>query len=245
MDGPPKQGDILLAGVSRLVGPDRFTPPAWRHLDAVDITVEAGGDQPELRLTAGRALVMVTSHDCHFDKDWNRRRRELIRQGVDEEEAGRRADEDPTLDRTFTASPLVDVGDIGRDRAALMGGKVIGYLPVPASPDRLVPEAVVDLTYRVTLDRLDVRPVASVTDETRATLRYALARLDSFRATSVGFELEAVLGRRIETHECPSRQPLAVRLHLDDGSFVELLQHPAEPGPGPSRSSWSDVVGPA
>jgi hypothetical protein len=56
-----------------------------------------------------------------------------------------------------------------------------------------VPEAVVDLTYRVTLDRLDIVRVTSVGKEARSQLRYSLARLDALRAPSVGFDLEAVV----------------------------------------------------
>ena len=45
----------------------------------------------------------------------------------------------------------------------------------------MVPESVVDLSYRVTLDRLDVVRVASVTSNVRAQLRYSLARLETLR----------------------------------------------------------------
>jgi len=179
-EGPPKQGDLLFAGVVRLVADDHFTPPAWGRLDAYDITVQAQGDAPELRLVAGPALVMVTSHDCHFDKEWNQRRRALIREGLLEEEAERIASADATLDRTFNASPLLRPDEVRRDRRALLDGKILGYLPVPPSPDGVVPEAVVDLTYRVTLDRFDVHRVASVSEAARAQLRYVLVQLDSY-----------------------------------------------------------------
>lgn len=236
--GPPQQGDILLAGVTRLVAEDRFTPPQWSGLDAYDITVSApGGEHRDLRLTAGPALVMVTSHDCHFDKEWNRRRSQLIRQGVPPAEAERLASEDTSLDRTFTASPLVRPEELDVDRGNLLAGKVLGYLPVQASPDGLVPEAVVDLTYRVTLDRLDVVRVASISAAARAQLRYALTRLDSLRAVTVGFEIEAVVGKHIEAVTFPASNPLLVRLELDDGSTIELLQQPTDPGEGPARAA--------
>jgi hypothetical protein len=237
-EGPPKQGDLLFAGVVRLVAEDHFTPPAWSRLDAYDVTIETQGDAPDLRLVAGPALVMVTSHDCHFDKEWNQRRRTLIREGHLEDEAERIASSDPTLDRTFNASPLLRPDEVRRDRRALLDGKVLGYLPVPASPDGVVPEAVIDLTYRVTLDRLDAARVASVSEATRAHLRYALAQLDSLRATKVGFEIEHAVGRRINDVSIPQEHPLFVRLHLDDGTDIDLLQHPDEPGPGPARQAW-------
>jgi len=237
--GPPRQGDILLAGVARLVAEDRYTPQAWVSLDAADVAVDLPNREDPFRLATGPALVMVTSHDCHFDKEWNRLRSSLIKSGLDEDAATRRADEDETLDRTFTASPLVVPDDLLVHQGNLMAGRVVGYLPVPASPDGLVPEAVVDLTYRATLDRLDIVRVACISRRARAQLRYALARLDSFRATTVGFELEAVVGRHIERVSFPRQQPLFVRLQLDDGQHVDLLQQPAEPADGPARSAPS------
>jgi len=236
-DGPPRQGDILLAGVARLVAEDRLTPAQWSGLDAYDVTVAShNGEHDELRLATGPALVMVTSHDCHFDKEWNRRRTALIKEGVPEAEADHLASEDPSLDRTFTASPLLRPDDLAVDRGNVMAGKVVGYLPVPASIDGLVPEAVADLTYRVTLDRLDIVRVASSGAAARAQLRYALTRLDSLRAVTIGFEIEAVLGRHIESVTFPRSNPLLVRLELDDGSAMELLQQPADPGGGPARA---------
>ncbi len=236
-DGPLKQGDILLAGVSRLVAEDRFSPPAWEHLDGNDVTAETG-DGRDLLLAAGVALTMVTSHDCHFDKEWNLRRGKLIRAGVAAEAAERQVGADLTLDRTFLASPLIRPGDVDRDQTSLLAGKVLGYLPVPASADGLVPESVVDLTYRVTLDRLDVRRLASVSNEVRMHLRYGLARLDSLRATSVGFELERIVGKQITEVSLLRENPLLVRLHLGDGQrVVDLFQQPSIPlnpiRPGP------------
>lgn len=227
--GPPRQGDILLAGVSRLVGDDRFSPAPWERLDAHDVTVHGARDGKDMWLEAGPALAMVTSHDCQFDKEWNQRVRTLVREGVPDGEAHRMAEADQTLDRTFNASPLVYPHEVDRDRGNLMAGRVVGYLPVPASPDGVVPEAVVDLTYRVTLDRLDVVRVKAIGAEARMQLRYALAQLDTLRATSVGFELERVVGRHIEGVTFPRERPLFVRLHLDDGTEIELLQPPAEP----------------
>lgn len=236
-EGPPKQGDILLAGVARLVAEDHFTPPAWRRLDAFDVTVNEGSEDSEMRLAVGPALVMVTSHDCHFDKEWNGLRASLMESGVSESEATLRADADTTLDRTFTASPLLGPNEVGRDLSTLMAGKIVGYLPVPESPDKLIPAAVVDLTYRVTLDRMDIVRVACVGLEARSQLRYALARLESLRITSVGFDLESVIGRHIERVTFPKREPLIVRLHLDDGRMIDFLQQPAEPTDGPARTA--------
>jgi hypothetical protein len=152
------------------------------------------------------------------------------------EEAEREAESDVSLDRGFNASPLIYPEDPGLDRGNLMAGRTVGYLPVPASSDGLVPESVVDLTYRVTLDRLDIVRVACVSDVTRAHLRYALARVDTLRATSLGFDVEAVIGRHIEEVTIPRANPLLVRLVLEGGEILELLQQPAEPQAGPART---------
>jgi hypothetical protein len=235
--GPLKQGDILLAGVARLVADDRFTPAAWSRLDAFDVSIAAARhDRGDLSLASGPALVMVTSHDCHFDKDWNRRRTELIKGGASEADAERAAEDDESLDRTFNGSPLIYPDELGLDRGSLMAGKMVGYLPVPAHDDGSVPDSVVDLTYRVTLDRLDIVRVACVSNVARAQLRYALARLDSLRATSLGFEIEAVVGRHIEKVTISKANPLLVRLQLEGGDTIELVQQPGEPARGAARA---------
>ena len=227
--GPLRQGDLLLAGVTRIVAEDRFSPAGWDRLDSADITVENARDRSDLYLEAGPALVMVTSHDCHFDKEWNRKVRMLVREGMGQEEAEREAESDRTLDRTFTASPLVYGPELPLDQGNLMAGLMVGYLPIPAAGDGLVPETVADLTYRVTLDRLDIVRVASVSSEARMHLRYALAQLESLRATDIGFELERVVGRHITAVTFPRERPLFIRLHLDDGGVLDLIQPAGEP----------------
>lgn len=234
-DVPLQQGDVLLAGVARYLGPDQFTPVAWQELEPLQVDLEDDGWSA--RLAAGPCLVMVTSHDCHFDKQWNKRRNELIAEGRSEAEAEEIASDDPELDRTFQASPLTRPELLGLDLGNLMAGRIVGYLPVPASADGRIPEAVVDLTYRCTLDRSDVVRVSSVTGSARARLRQALAHLDALRSTELGFTVEEVLGHSISRVELPSREPLVVRLHLDDGNVIELLKRPAEPVPSPARAS--------
>jgi hypothetical protein len=231
--GGLQQGDILFSGVSRITADDTFSPDPWETLDAFQVHVD--GVKPDggsIELFTGSGLVMVTSHDCQLEKDWNRRRSELIGQGMSEPEAQAEAEADPTLDRGLVVSPLIDPEEISVDRGLLLAGRVVGYLPVPSSSDGLVPECVVDLTYKCTVDRLDVVHVSRISSLARSQLRYALVRLDAH----LGFELEDVIGRTIENVEVPKRDPLTVRLHLDDGSVIELLQRPGEPE-GPAARS--------
>ena len=226
----PRQGDILLCGVSRIIADDRHSPPQWESLDAhfleIDDAWETGRS---FGVAAGIGLAMVTTHDCQLDKEWNQRVRELERTGMLREGAEREAASDVSLDRTLAVSPLVDPSDLRGGRGNLLAGKVIGYLPVPTHPDNLVTECVVDLTYQCTIDRLDVAKIASITEAARKQLRYALIQLDALRTAELGFEVEAVVGRTIQRVEVPGRDPLTVRLQLDDGRVIQLLQQPGTP----------------
>ncbi len=235
VSGPLRQGDIVLARVVRVVAGDRFVPAAWRDLDEDHVPV--AGPHGTSYLATGTALVMVTSHDCHIDKEWNRMVSRLRREGVDDETAMATADADDALDRGVQVSPLAPPDAIDVDRGNLMAGRVQGYLPVAASPDGLVPEAVVDLTYRCTVDRLDLTPIASISTDARALLRVMLVHLDALRSPMVSAVIEQAVGKRIDRAHVADRAPLKVRLELDDGSVVELMQVPGEPGPGPSRQA--------
>ncbi len=237
--GGLQQGDILLAGVSRVVADDNFSPSKWDQLDAQAVLLNDAkpGSNP-LHVFAGFGLVMVTSHDCQLEKEWNRRRSELLAYGLAEEEAEAAADADTSLDRTFVGSPLIDPNDLTTvDRGNLLGGRIVGYLPVPPSEDGTIPESVVDLTYRCTLDRFDVVRVASLTSLARSQLRYALVRLDALRTPHLDLEVESVIGCRIEAATVPKKDPLTVRLHLDDGREIVLLQQPGEPQGPSARTS--------
>jgi hypothetical protein len=148
---------------------------------------------------------------------------------MDTEAAEREATVDAALDRTLVVSPLVDPTELRGGRGNLLAGKVIGYVPVPPHPEQLVPECVADLTYQCTTDRLDVIKVASISEAARKQLRYALIQLDALRTADLGFEVEAVVGRTIKKVEFPARNPLTVRIQLDDGNVIQLLQQPGTP----------------
>ena len=226
----PRQGDVVLCGVSRIVADDRHSPPQWESLDAHFLEIgDAWGTGRSLGVAAGIGLAMVITHDCQLDKEWNQRVRELERSGMTRERAEREAASDVSLDRTLVVSPLVDPSELRGGQGNLLAGKVIGYLPVPAHPDNLVAECVVDLTYQCTTDRLDVAKIASITEAARKQLRYALIQLDALRTADLGFEVEAVVGRTISKVDVPARDPLTVRLQLDDGQVIQLLQQPGAP----------------
>lgn len=240
----PRQGDIVLCGVSRITAEDRHSPPQWEALDAHFLTIdEAWNGERPLGIAAGIGLAMVVTHDCQLDKEWNRRVRELEKEGMPNEEARAAAEADLTLDRTLVVSPLVDPDDLRGDRGNLLAGRMIGYLPVPAHPDRLVSECVVDLTYQCTIDRLDVVKVASIAEAARKQLRYALIQLHALRTADLGFKVEAVVGRTIQDVEVGGRDPLTVRIQLDDGRVIQLLQQPGSPDQETGRSREFFVSG--
>jgi hypothetical protein len=237
--GGLQQGDILLSGVSRIIADDGYSPLQWDQLDAQEVGLDGAKPTGEpIRLFAGFGLVMVTSHDCQLEKEWNRRRAELLAQGRSEDDAEAAATADDLLDRSVVVSPLIDPDDlISVDRGNLLGGHIVGYLPVPAGATGNIPESVVDLTYRCTVDRLDVVRVASLTPLARSQLRYALVRLDALRTPHLDFEVESVIGHRIESATVPKRDPLTIHLHLDDGRMIELMQRPGEPRGPSARTS--------
>lgn len=234
-NGPLNQGDILIAPVARISASDRFVPDRWDRLDQTEVTVDRSElGEEAIHVMSGRALVMVTSHDCHHDKEWNTERNRLIRSGVDSEEAAAIAEDDPTLDRTFQASPLVPLADFDAgSRGNYQAGRVVGYFPVPAPPDGSFPESVVDLTYRCTVDRKAITGrqwCLSATERDR--LRYAVARFDSFRTVEIVATIEAAIGKSISDVRVDTTSALTVELVLDDDTVLRLVQPPVEPAQG-------------
>lgn len=249
LDSAPQQGDILLGAVARVVATDDFAPPRWSALDEAHAGVlpaEQLGEvgMPELRVAAGRALVMITTHDCGMDKEFNHVVDELLSAGsaMTEATAMLTAEGRTDLDRGFQVSPLVaptsvTIAGSVVDQGLLMAGRLVGYLPVPelvVNGTVVIPPSVVDLSYRSTLDRLAyTRRVASVSETARERLRYALTKLDVLRTPSLESQLSQAVGQTILTAKVHKKNPLVVRLTLEDHSVLELLLKPGSPGPGP------------
>ena len=257
VDTTPQQGDILLAQVTRVVADDDFAPPRWQVLDEARfellpaVQLAGGAVMPAVRVVGGRCLVMVTTHDCGLDKEFNAVVDQLVKKDtLSEPDAMSVAEARPDLDRTFQVSPLLDPATVevaGNvvDQGLLLAGRYVGYLPVPelvVGGEVLVPSAVVDLNYRTTIDRLSYTArVSCVSEATRELLRYALARLDVLRTPTLEAELSAVLGQVIIKAKVQKKNPLIVQLTLEDGSVVELLKTPGSPGPGPVARSRRSV----
>lgn len=234
-DGPLNQGDILIAPIVRVAARNLFVPDKWDRLDQDEHhTDRRAVDGEDIFLLSGRELVMVTSHDCHHDKEWNTEVRRLIRAGETQHDAETIAEANTSLDRTFHASPLVPVTDFPADQQGnLRAGKVVGYYPVPASPDGAFPDCVVDLTYRCTVDRLSISHRRwCLSSSARDRLRYAIAKFDSFRSVELSEQLESAIGREITDVQVDKGSGIRVTLTLDDGTSLDLVQPPTEPDSG-------------
>ena len=232
------QGDIVAAPLVRVTSSELFTPPRWdrfdeHHIPINDPHTDAGGHS----VTGGRAILMVTSHDCHHDKEWNDAIRSHLKKGYSESKAEALASADVTLDRNFLASPLIPLEDFEKSkRGNIAAGRVVGFYPVPCNHPVLDGPAVVDLSYLVTIDRFAIeRRIYALSESGRAQLRLCIARFDALRSVNLGAELEAAIGRRITDAIVQKGNPLEVHLTLDDGSTLRFLQQPAEPTPGGRR----------
>lgn len=240
--GPLNQGDILIAPVARVCAADFYVPDRWDRLDQDEHLVDRTRlDGDDVHVMSGRAIVMVTSHDCHHDKEWNALRGRLIRAGHSAEDAEALAEADPLLDRHFQASPLIPLDDLpAGERGNYRSGRVTGYFPVLESPDGAFPASVVDLTYRCTIDtRAITNRRWCLAAEARGQLRYAIARFDSFRTVELSESIEAAVGRTITAVAVDNANRLVVDITLDDGAVLRLVQPPTDPDPsGRAAICW-------
>jgi hypothetical protein len=125
--------------------------------------------------------------------------------------------------------------------AAIRAGQVVGALYLPGWPDRGVEESIVDLTVPSTVDRHVITArLASLSEESRTTLRFALARAGALRTPELGFHLEDIVGDRIDGATIVASNPLEVELTLRAAGPIRLLQQPGGPSPGgPARTAES------
>lgn len=227
---PLQQGDIVLAPIGRLQT-DTEVIPRWESFDQVfSESLRIDPNLPELFACAGYGWAMVASHDCHLDREFNERVKELRKtEKLSLREAEQRAEDDPDLDRFVNLCPLLPASSYRADPAALARGDVIGAFAIPALPEHGVDDLVADLTYRATIDRhAIITRAGAMSDEVRAWFRFSLARSDTFRTPTVGFDLEEAVGKRIKAVARHSSNPLIVGLELSDGSTLELVNQPAE-----------------
>jgi hypothetical protein len=163
------------------------------------------------------------------------------------DEAVALAEQDPTLDRWVMVAPVLsletDAGDeVGKHQAlAIRRGEIVGCFPVQERAEAGIPDGVADLTWVSTIDRhAIVARLASLSTEARAVFRFALARTAALRTPELGFELEAVVGDRIDAVRRAKEAPLVVEFDLRNAGTIELMVPPGEPpAGGPARTGQS------
>jgi hypothetical protein len=231
-----RQGDVILAPVTVLVSEDE-APGA----DAPALPPRYLGDRahtllwskstrlvPDVVADTVFAPVLVLSHDCQLEKDFNERVRGLVEEvGLLLEDAIAQASADPALDPFAVVAPLRAYSEIPEHRhAGIRAGDRIGYFALDALPGDGGDYAV-DLGCVCTVSVLllpQSAKVASLGPASVAELRYKLAEAYAIRDLSVLAELEAMVGHRIlRTEALPkSKKKSALILHLDNGELIHL-----------------------
>jgi hypothetical protein len=196
--------------------------------------------------------VLVLSHDCQLEKDFNERMRELMAGGMDVEEAQGVASSDPTLDPLAVVAALQPYEAFPAYRhAGIRSGDRIGYFPV----DRLPQDGgdyAVDLG-RLTTISVQLLPqtgkIASLASTSVAELRYKLAEAYSIRDLSVLLELEGMVGQTIQRVEALPRnkKKTSLVLHLANQRGDRPSRDPQTPGGTPrgDHPPPSDGIGEA
>jgi hypothetical protein len=238
------QGDIVVAPVTALDAKSEDAAPVGEAVRRAFWWDERRGCYTTGETSLG--LAMVVSHGCSLDKQFNRRVAQLRGQGLRIDAAVTLAESDDSLDRWVTVAPVIPLTEaIAGDPATLRANKVIGFFPVCASEQRNIDEGVVDLSRCAAIDReVMIDRLGILTDDARATLRYALARYWAYRAPKLTYEIEEAIGKRVLDVEIVPEGDLGLIFTFTDGSTLRMLQAPEEPGDGgvqrPGLSTSSD-----
>ena len=112
----PRQGDIVLCGLSRIIAQDRHSPPQWEPIDAHFVQIDNAWDgERSLGIAAGIGLAMVLTHDCQLDKQWNQRVRELQKGGMATERAEAKLQLTPRSTERSPSAPSLIRASFGAD----------------------------------------------------------------------------------------------------------------------------------
>lgn len=235
------QGDICLAPTTMIwsstiveappvipAAPDElgqpiFVPGWQRTLSTPELV-------PGIALELVFSPVLVLSHDCEIDKEWNEWIEMRIADGWSEADAEAEASARTDLDTRILVSPVLGyASDILPERSwdAVRAAQKIGYFPLPVMAAFGGAEFLVHLSRACVIDRnLLHRPVRvlSLSEEARQILRFKLAEVLASRNLSVLGRLEAAVGRRIGDVKVLKRKrsDVTVALVLDDGSEVQV-----------------------
>jgi hypothetical protein len=237
-----RQGDIIVALSVMLLPPEERDLSAPRRgpgrLGDVQRLALWEGDpstlSPDVSAAARFSPILVVSHDCDLEKDFNERVLELMAEGSSEEEAVAAAEGDPTLDPFAVIAPLLPFSDLPAKRhAGVLNGQRIGYYPILQLP-RDGGDYFVDLGQLSTVS-VQLLPqhgkVASLAAESIFELRYKISEAYAFRDLAVLHELERLTGRTIVRASAlpKSGKKTSLQLFLDDGDAVHLeIRKPRE-----------------
>lgn len=228
------QGDIVLAPSVVLWSPDRLpppdhAPPAPAHLGQSIFASSAEGTLSGPGTGVVETLwspVMIVSHDCELEKDFNERVGELVSSGLGVDEARHDASADPTLDPLVVVAPLLPYSRLPAHRhAGIRSAQRIGYLPLPPLPGAGASEYLVDLGRLATVDFLLLATkLASLSGAATSVLRYKLSEAYASRDLTVIRELEALVGETITAVEALPKgaKKTALCLTLASGDTVHL-----------------------
>ncbi len=189
--------------------------------------------------------VMVLSHECEMEKDFNGLVRFLTRNGMSESEATEQAGMREDADQWIVVAPLLTAAEIQEDwphelrtperLLDVQRGLRSGYFPVPAG-NPAVPAGAVAINRTGVVSRqllTDSRYLATLSESSRSVLRYKLARTLAYRDLSVQAELERAIGQRItaiDVQELPKKKnekrQIEMVLHLDGGDVLQLQGSP-------------------
>lgn len=213
------QGDVFLAPSAALYGAEDAAPapvgPAVPPAIGQAVTVRAWG-RPGLGSTAGAppvavriawTPVMVLSHDCEIDKEFNEQ-----------------------VDRHVLVTPLLPYDEAVAPtwkHEGIRQSNRVGYIPLPPMPDYEGAEFFVHLARISTVDRQLLAThykVVSLSEPARSLVRFKLAEALASRNLSVVSKLEAAVGRHIvDVRTLKTRSASAtIALVLDNGDEVQV-----------------------
>jgi hypothetical protein len=182
---------------------------------------------PDVSAEVRFSPVLVLSHDCDLEKDFNERVRELLASGHDEEAAVAEAEADPSLDPFAVVAPLLPYSEVdARRHAGIRAGQRIGTYPVDSLPGD-GGDYFVDLGLACTLS-VQLLPqagkVASLARTSVYELRYKLSEAYAVRDLAAMRELEELTGRTIQRAVALPKtgKKTSLQLFLDDGDVVHL-----------------------
>jgi hypothetical protein len=237
-----RQGDVVLAPSAVLAAPEqrdlgapRKGPTRLGDVQRLALwDADSTAPSPDVSVEIRFSPVLVLSHDCDLEKEFNERVRELLEVGRTEAQAVAEAESDPTLDSFAVVAPLLPYSALPLERqAGVMNGQRIGCFPLDALP-RDGGDYFVDLGQPCTVSVLllpQSGKVASLARESVFELRYKLSEAYAIRDLAVLQELERLTGRTITRAVAlpKSGKKTALQLYLDDGDVVHLeIRKPRE-----------------